>query len=93
MTHAEPYPGGVTASPADVWPGDVAQALADLPVLVRDERHRRGLGKRQAAAEAGVTYHVFDRTEAGQLPTAHHAVELFGWLADSYSLPSAGSAS
>lgn len=72
---------------ARVSPGDVAQAIADLPALLRAERKRRGLGLRAAVRETAVTYHVYKRTEEGGLPSAQHAMELFAWLAASYSHP------
>jgi len=61
----------------------VAQAIADLPILLSRERQRRGLSIRKAAAESRVAYHVYNRTESGALPTANHAINLFAWLYES----------
>lgn len=66
-----------------IWPAEVACAIAALPELLRDERERRGLSIRKAVAESGVAYHVYKRTEDGDLPQGRNAITLFCWLSES----------
>lgn len=59
---------------------ELADVLANLPVLVRENRRRRGLSLRAAAQEAGVSFSTIARTESGDDCALSSAIALINWL-------------
>lgn len=70
---------------------NVIDTVEMLPVLVREERHRRGLSHRAAAAEMGYAYADLCRFENGtKVPTLTSVLSMLRWLACSADLPVQG---
>jgi transcriptional regulator with XRE-family HTH domain len=60
--------------------GELADVLKHLPVLVRENRRRRGLSLRAAAQEAGVSFSTVARAESGEDCALSSAIALLNWL-------------
>ena len=67
---------------------NVIDTVESLPVLVREERLRRGLSHRAAAAEMGYAFADLCRFEKGaKVPTLTSVLSMLRWLARSADLP------
>lgn len=70
---------------------NVIDTVDMLPVLVREERLRRGLSQRAAAAEMGYAFADLCRFEKGtKAPTYTSVKSMLHWLARSADLPVQG---
>lgn len=59
---------------------ELADVLANLPLLVREARRARGLSLRAAAKEIGVAFSTITRLEHGEDVVLSNAVVVLRWL-------------
>lgn len=67
--------------------GEMADALASLPLLLRAERRRRQISVREAGRELNVSGATISRIESGEDLVLSNAVKILRWL----GTPSGGS--
>lgn len=58
---------------------EVLQVLADLPVICRETRRRKGLALRPAAAEIGCSFSTLCRIESGEDAVLSNVVDVLQW--------------
>ncbi len=59
---------------------ELAQVLANLPLLLREALRARQVTARAASREIGCAYATVKRVEGGQLPNGHTALLILRWL-------------
>lgn len=61
---------------------DFAEAIVQLPVVLRAARRMRGLSLRAAAKEIGISFSTVDRVESGKEIDTGTLVAVMRWLDD-----------
>lgn len=59
---------------------ELAQVLANLPLIFREQRRARGLSMRAAAAEIGCSFSTLHRIEHGEDCVASNLIAVMRWL-------------
>lgn len=59
---------------------ELAQVLANTPLLFREARRARGLSMRAAAAEIGLSFSTVHRIESGEDCVASNLIAVLRWL-------------
>jgi ribosome-binding protein aMBF1 (putative translation factor) len=59
---------------------ELADVIANLPLLLREARRARGLSMRAAAASIGLSHSTITRIEAGEDCALSNAVAVLRWL-------------
>jgi ribosome-binding protein aMBF1 (putative translation factor) len=59
---------------------ELADIIADLPMLLREARRARGLSQRAAAAEMAMSFSTVSRIEAREDCVLSNAVTVLRWL-------------
>lgn len=75
------------SGPALTSYGELADVLANLPMLLREARRARGLSQRAAAQQIHMSYATVCRIEGGEDCALSNAMAILRWLG---SPPAAG---
>jgi transcriptional regulator with XRE-family HTH domain len=59
---------------------ELAQVLANIPLICRETRRARGLSLREAARQVGVSFSTLHRIESGEDCVASHLIGVMRWL-------------
>lgn len=60
--------------------GELAEMLAQLPVIVRSTRRSRRLSIRESGRAIGVSFSTVSRVENGELPDSRSLLLILRWL-------------
>lgn len=59
---------------------ELAETIANLPLLLREARRARGLSQRAAAEQIGVSFATVSRIETGSDGMVSNAIAVLRWL-------------